>query len=84
MFSSVAPVTATGVSTSFRACADGNVGAPLLVPAAAGGGKLQLGLLTSGFGCSTDSAYPSTSSPALFTWLPRYADWLGGQLSNLS
>lgn len=71
----------TGLSHSFRACATGNAGGPLLLPrGASGGGALQLGLLTSGFACSTDPAVASASSPALYTWLPRYADWLEEQL----
>ncbi|KAL4430844.1 hypothetical protein ABPG75_006100 [Micractinium tetrahymenae] len=72
-----APQACTGLSHAFRACASGNAGGPLLLPRAApGGGPLQLGLLTSGFSCSTDRAVASASSPALYTWLPRYADWL--------
>lgn len=71
------PATA-GLSHAFRACASGNAGGALLLPRAApGGGPLQLGLLTSGFSCSTDRAVASASSPALYIWLPRYADWLG-------
>jgi len=75
---------AAGLSHSFRACATGNMGAPLLLPRAGpgGDGPLQLGLLTSGFSCSTDPAVASASSPALYTWLPRYAEWLDQQLKK--
>lgn len=75
------PAAIAGLSHAFRACASGNVGGPLLLPRAApGGGPLQLGLLTAGFSCSTDRAVASASSPALYTWLPRYADWLGNKV----
>ncbi|KAL4420024.1 hypothetical protein ABPG77_001274 [Micractinium sp. CCAP 211/92] len=76
-----APQACTGLSHAFRACASGNAGGPLLLPRAApGGAPLQLGLLTSGFSCSIDRAVASASSPALYTWLPRYADWLAKQV----
>lgn len=75
------PPAAAGLSHAFRACASGNAGGPLLLPRAAPGGTpLQLGLLTSGFSCSIDRAVASASSPALYTWLPRYADWLAKQV----
>ncbi|PSC68903.1 serine protease [Micractinium conductrix] len=75
----------TGLSHAFRACAAGNVGAPLLLPRGApDGGPLQLGLLTSGFACSTDPAVASASSPALYTWLPRYTEWIGKQLRQVA
>jgi hypothetical protein len=71
-----------GLSHAFRACATGNLGAPL-VPAGGGSSSMQLGLLVSGFGCSSDPTVASASSPALFAWLPQYADWLGQQLRTL-
>jgi hypothetical protein len=72
------------LSHSFRACAAGNVGAPLLEPSAAGpGAPLQLGLLVDGFSCSPDSAVASASSPALYTWLAQHAEWLDQQLKAL-
>lgn len=44
---------------------------------------MQAGVLTSGFACSTDPSVASASSPALYTWLPRYADWLTEQLGKV-
>lgn len=67
------------LSHNFRACAAGNLGAPLLP--AGGGTAVQLGLLVSGFSCSTDPSVASASSPALYTWLPCHADWLEEQLA---
>ena len=137
-------LSCAGLSHAFRACAAGNVGAPLLLPRGApDGGPLQLGLLTSGFACSTgargvgcstastsissasarilaiatvytaamlrpfkhavgpthrpttlprpqslslhaDPAVASASSPALYTWLPRYTEWIGKQLRQVA
>jgi hypothetical protein len=71
------------LSHSFRPCAAGNLGAPLLDPSAApGGGPLQLGLLTSGFSCSSDPSVSSASSPAMYAWMPLYAEWLQKQLAD--
>ena len=71
-----------GISGRFRPCAYGNLGAPLLVPAA-NDSAVQLALLVSGFACSSDTAVASAGSPGLFTWLPHHAGWLGAQLRDL-
>lgn len=73
------------LSHAFRACAAGNVGAPLLLKRGGGSSEamVQVGVLASGFACSTDPSVASASSPALYTWLPRYADWLEEQLNRL-
>lgn len=44
---------------------------------------VQAAVLTGGFACSTDPTVASPSSPALYAWLPRYADWLRGQLADI-
>lgn len=78
------------LSHNFRACASGNVGAPLLLPAPAApgsngtaGGAVLAAVLTGGFACSDDPSVASPSSPALYEWLPRHAAWLQEQLGNL-
>lgn len=74
--------TAAALSHAFRACASGNVGAPLLMEASAGK-AVQAGVLTGGFACSNSPSVASASSPALYTWLPQYGDWLADQLTKL-
>jgi hypothetical protein len=47
------------------------------------GSAVQLGLLVSGFACSSDTAVASAGSPGLFTWLPHHAGWLEARLRAL-
>lgn len=76
--------TWAGLSHRFRACAAGNVGAPLLLPPGANATQpVQAAVLTSGFACSNDPQVASPSSPALYAWLPRYGDWLHKQLDAI-
>lgn len=60
------------------------MGAPLLLGGGGGDAAVQAGLLTSGFACSTDPSVASASSPALYTWLPRYADWIAAELAKIA
>lgn len=71
------------LSSTFRACSRGNVGAPLLLPGPSGGNVLAA-LLTDGFACSDDPYVPSPNSPGLFEWLPQHAGWLQQQLAALA
>ena len=78
------PPPPAGASPTFRSCATGNVGAPLLIPSpptANSSAPLLLGLLASGFSCSTTTAVTSASSPALFTWLPPFSSWITQQVA---